>query len=75
MDFISFPLKTVLPKTYGPVHKSVGIMGRGGERGVVHDKTMSGTPVVEQFKICAILRRFLFLVNRKAVSFYVSEHK
>lgn len=50
-------------------------MGRGGERGVVHDKTMSGTPVVEQFKICAILRRFLFLVNRKAVSFYVSEHK
>lgn len=47
-DFISSPFRTALPKKLVLSHKSVGIMGRGGERSAVNRiKTMSGTPVVK----------------------------
>lgn len=76
-DFISFPLKTALPETIPVVFlKSAGIMGRGEEKGAANGiKPCQVLQLSKQFKICAIFRSFLFLVNRKAVSLYFSEHK
>lgn len=56
-------------------YKSVGIMGRGEERGSVNRIKPCQVLQLSKHKICAIFRRFLFLVNRKAVSLYFSEHK
>ena len=76
-DFIASPLQTFLPVLF---HKSAGIMGWDRERGVVNRiKPCWVLQLSKSLKICIGFRRFLFLVNRKAVSLYFilffSEHK
>lgn len=75
---ISYPFLSNSPakNTLVLFYKSVGITGRGGERGAANGiKPCQVLQLSKQFKICAIFRRFLFLVNRRAVSLYFSEHK
>lgn len=68
-DLIASPLQTFLPVLF---HKSAGIMGRGRERGVVNRiKPCRALQLSKPLKICVVFRRFLFLVNRTAVSLYL----
>lgn len=73
-DFIALLLQTFLPVLF---HKSAGIMGRGGERGVGNGiKSCWVLQLSKPLKICVVFRRFLFFGKQKSsVTIFFSEHK